>query len=92
MEADEVVAVIETDKVNVDIRSPQAGTIKKYFAAEGDTVAVDAQFFEIDTDGKGAAKASDATPKDEKKDDKKVEKKEEPKKEEKTVEKAAAPK
>ena len=48
-------AVIETDKVNVDIRSPHAGVIKKYFAAEGETVQVDAQFFEIDTDAKGGA-------------------------------------
>jgi 2-oxoglutarate dehydrogenase E2 component (dihydrolipoamide succinyltransferase) len=56
VEADEVVAVIETDKVNVDIRSPQAGVIKKYFANEGDTVQVDGNFFEIDTEGaKGAA-------------------------------------
>ena len=50
VQADEVVAVIETDKVNVDIRSPQAGVIKKYFANEGDTVQVDANFFEIDSD------------------------------------------
>jgi len=28
VEADEIVAVIETDKVNVDIRSPQSGLIK----------------------------------------------------------------
>ena len=42
VKADEVVAVIETDKVNVDIRSPHAGVIKKYFAKEGDTIAVDA--------------------------------------------------
>ena len=55
VEADEVVAVIETDKVNVDIRSTHSGQIKKYFANEGDTVAVDADFFEIDTD---AAKGS----------------------------------
>ena len=40
--ADEVVAVIETDKVNVDIRTTEAGVITKYFANEGDTVAVDA--------------------------------------------------
>jgi 2-oxoglutarate dehydrogenase E2 component (dihydrolipoamide succinyltransferase) len=52
VQADEVVAVIETDKVNVDIRSPHAGVIKKFFANEGDTVAVDAQFLEIDTDAK----------------------------------------
>lgn len=38
VEADEVVAVIETDKVNVDIRTTHAGTIKKFFANEGDTV------------------------------------------------------
>lgn len=54
--ADEVVAVIETDKVNVDIRSTDSGVIKKYFANEGDTVAVNAQFFEIDTDAKGSSK------------------------------------
>ena len=55
--ADEVVAVIETDKVNVDIRTTDAGVITKYFAAEGDTVAVDAQFFELDTSAKGGAPA-----------------------------------
>jgi pyruvate/2-oxoglutarate dehydrogenase complex dihydrolipoamide acyltransferase (E2) component len=48
------VAVIETDKVNVDIRTTHAGTIKKYFANEGDTVQVDAEFFELDTEGKSS--------------------------------------
>ena len=58
MEADEVVAVIETDKVNVDIRSTHSVVIKTYFATEGETVQVDANFFEIDTEGaKGAQKA-----------------------------------
>jgi pyruvate/2-oxoglutarate dehydrogenase complex dihydrolipoamide acyltransferase (E2) component len=47
--------VIETDKVNVDIRSTHSGVIKKYFANEGDTVQVDANFFEVDTDAKGGA-------------------------------------
>lgn len=50
-------AMIETDKVTVDIRSTHSGQIKKYFANEGDTVAVDADFFEIDTDAKGGAAA-----------------------------------
>ena len=50
--------MIETDKVNVDIRSPYAGVIKKYFAGQGDTVQVDANFFEIDTDGKAGAAAA----------------------------------
>lgn len=38
VEADEVVAVIETDKVNVDIRSTHSGLITKFFANEGETV------------------------------------------------------
>ena len=32
VEADEVVAVIETDKVNVDIRADSSGVIKKFYA------------------------------------------------------------
>lgn len=59
VEADEVVAVIETDKVNVDIRSPHSGVITKYYANEGDTVEVDAEFLEIDTDAKGGAPKQD---------------------------------
>lgn len=77
VEADEIVAVIETDKVNVDIKSTNAGVIKKYLAAEGDTVEVGADFFEIDTDGKSGGSAS------KKEEPKKEEpKKDEPKKEE----------
>lgn len=52
VEADEVVARIETDKVTVDILSSHAGVITKYFAEEGDTVEVGGQFLEIDTDAK----------------------------------------
>lgn len=61
VEEDEVVAVIETDKVSVDIKSTHSGVILKYFAGEGDTVEVDSQFYEIDT----AAKAGSAAPKQE---------------------------
>ena len=61
--ADEIIARIETDKVTVDITSPVAGTITKYFAAEGDTVNVGADFFELDTDGKAGAAAAPAAPK-----------------------------
>jgi len=60
--------VIETDKVNVDIRSTDAGVIKKYFANEGDTIAVDANFLEIDTEAKaGAAAPKEAKPKEQEK-------------------------
>lgn len=55
VEADEVVARIETDKVTVDILSQHAGVITKYFAEEGDTIEVGGQFLEIDTDAKAPA-------------------------------------
>ncbi len=67
VEADEVVAVIETDKVNVDIRSTQSGVITKFFAQEGDTVAVDSNFYEIDTEAKGGAAKPKAEDKKEEK-------------------------
>jgi len=40
VQADEIVARIETDKVTVDILSEHAGVITKYFAEEGDVVEV----------------------------------------------------
>jgi len=61
VEADEIVARIETDKVTVDITSPVAGVIKSYFADEGDTVEVGADFYELDTDA-AAGSAAPATP------------------------------
>ena len=66
VEADGIVARIETDKVTVDIPAPKAGVIKEFFAAEGDTVDVGADFYTIDTDAKApeggapAAKAAEA--------------------------------
>ena len=53
--ADEVLARIETDKVTVDIQAPVAGVIQEYFAAEGDTVEVGADFYTIDPDAKGSS-------------------------------------
>lgn len=55
---DDIVAVIETDKVMVDIRAPADGVITKYFVQEGDVIEVDSDFFELDTDAKGEAKSS----------------------------------
>lgn len=49
VELDEIVAVIETDKVKVDIRSPEAGALSNFLAKEGDTIQVGKEFFEIDT-------------------------------------------
>lgn len=55
VEADEIIARIETDKVTVDITAPQAGVIEKYFAGIGDTVDVGADFYTIDPDAKGSS-------------------------------------
>ncbi|KAG5185446.1 dihydrolipoamide succinyltransferase [Tribonema minus] len=37
---DDVLVVLETDKVSVDVRSPEAGTLAAQLAGEGDTVQV----------------------------------------------------
>ena len=55
VEADEIIARIETDKVTVDITAPKAGVIEKYFAGIGDTVDVGADFYTLDTDAKGSS-------------------------------------
>lgn len=60
---DDVIARIETDKVTVDIAAPRAGVIKEYFAEEGDTVEVNADFYSLDTDGKPDPNAGAAAPK-----------------------------
>lgn len=38
VEVDEAIAQVETDKVTVDVNSPEAGFIEKFVAKEGDTV------------------------------------------------------
>ena len=58
--------MVETDKITVDIRSPEAGTLTQLFAKVGDTIEVGSPFFEIDTDGKkadGPAKPAAEAPK-----------------------------
>ena len=47
VEIDEIVAVIETDKVKVDIRSPEKGVITKFHAALGETVEVNLIFLKL---------------------------------------------
>jgi 2-oxoglutarate dehydrogenase E2 component (dihydrolipoamide succinyltransferase) len=52
---DEVVLVIETDKVAVDVRAPVAGTLEETMASVGDTVAVGAPLAKINTKGTAPA-------------------------------------
>ncbi|GBG31127.1 Dihydrolipoyllysine-residue succinyltransferase component of 2-oxoglutarate dehydrogenase complex, mitochondrial [Hondaea fermentalgiana] len=65
VEVDEVICVIETDKVAVDIRSPVAGTLTEQLAKVEDTVHTDQPIAKIEPgDGAAAPKsgAADATP------------------------------
>jgi 2-oxoglutarate dehydrogenase E2 component (dihydrolipoamide succinyltransferase) len=57
VDLDEIVAIIETDKVQVEIRSPFAGTITKLYANQGDTVNVGKPIFDVDTEGKASTAA-----------------------------------
>eukprot|EP00600_Ochromonadales_sp_CCMP1393_P009857 CAMPEP_0174972816 /NCGR_PEP_ID=MMETSP0004_2-20121128/10859_1 /TAXON_ID=420556 /ORGANISM="Ochromonas sp., Strain CCMP1393" /LENGTH=489 /DNA_ID=CAMNT_0016223121 /DNA_START=296 /DNA_END=1765 /DNA_ORIENTATION=+ len=59
--ADDIVAVIETDKVNVDVRTPESGTIKETFAAEGDEVEVGNPLFTV-APGAGTTTAAASAP------------------------------
>ncbi|GAA6007881.1 hypothetical protein JCM10207_004911 [Rhodosporidiobolus poonsookiae] len=85
VEADEEVATIETDKIDVAVNAPKAGVLTDLLAAEEDTVAVGQDLFKLDPEGKAEGGASkkeepkkDEAPKEEpKQDDKPAPKKEE---------------
>jgi len=49
---DDVICVLETDKVSLDIRSEKAGLLTEQIAEEGDTVEVGAELAKLDTDAK----------------------------------------
>lgn len=56
--ADDIVAVIETDKVSVDIRSPVAGTITELLVGEDDTVVVGQNLLTLDSDAEATVISS----------------------------------
>ena len=58
VEADETLADVTTDKVDVEIPSPAAGRLARIVVEAGDTVEVGATIAEID----GGAKAGEAHP------------------------------
>ncbi|KAB5521164.1 hypothetical protein DKX38_025483 [Salix brachista] len=55
VEVDEPIAQIETDKVTIDVSSPEAGVIKEYIAKEGDTVEPGTKIAVISKSGEGVA-------------------------------------
>lgn len=75
---DELLATIETDKIDVEVNSPVSGTVTELLVAADDTVVVDQEIAKIEP---GAAPEGSAAPK----------KAEEPKKEEAPAAPAAAP-
>jgi pyruvate/2-oxoglutarate dehydrogenase complex dihydrolipoamide acyltransferase (E2) component len=55
---DEVIVVLETDKVSIDVRAPEAGKLTAQLAAEGDTVQVGAPLAKLDLSGGGGSGGS----------------------------------
>jgi pyruvate/2-oxoglutarate dehydrogenase complex dihydrolipoamide acyltransferase (E2) component len=60
VEQDETVANVETDKVTVEIKSPQAGKLMKFHVNAGDSLDVGKPLFDIDPEG---AKPAGGAPK-----------------------------
>ncbi|UPL01384.1 hypothetical protein LCI18_012318 [Fusarium solani-melongenae] len=59
IEADEELANIETDKIDISVPAPETAVIAEYFAAEGDTVVVGQDLARIVTGGGASAPKSE---------------------------------
>lgn len=59
---DEVVVVLETDKVSVDVRAPKSGTITKTLVDVDETVEIGVPLFSIATGGEPPSAASSSAP------------------------------
>lgn len=66
VERDEEIATIETDKIDVSVNAPEAGTIKEFLAKEEDTVTVGQELVRLETGG--SAPSGDVEAKSEPKD------------------------
>jgi 2-oxoglutarate dehydrogenase E2 component (dihydrolipoamide succinyltransferase) len=67
VERDEEIATIETDKIDVSVNAPEAGTIKEFLAKEEDTVTVGQDLVRLETGGsapEGGAKEAKSEPKE----------------------------
>ncbi|RMZ70570.1 dihydrolipoamide succinyltransferase [Pyrenophora seminiperda CCB06] len=56
VEQDEEIATIETDKIDVAVNAPEAGTIKEFLVNEEDTVKVGQEIVRLETGGEAPAK------------------------------------
>lgn len=64
VEADEEIATIETDKIDVSVNAPQAGKIVELLANEEDTVSVGQDLFRIEPGEAGESSSKDTSPKE----------------------------
>lgn len=62
VQADDVVVVLETDKVSVDVRSPEAGRVLEILGEIDDVVEVGTDLFRMDTDDVVADDAAESPP------------------------------
>lgn len=62
VQPDDVVCLVETDKVTVDIKATHTGVITKRFGEVDEIVEVGGNLYEIDTDAEATAQASSAAP------------------------------
>lgn len=60
VELDEEIATIETDKIDVAVNAPAAGTIKEFLAKEEDTVTVGQDLVKLELGGEPGQKAETA--------------------------------
>jgi 2-oxoglutarate dehydrogenase E2 component (dihydrolipoamide succinyltransferase) len=66
VQADDVVVVLETDKVSVDVRAPEAGAIVEILGEVDDIMEVGSPLFRMDTDAAASTGAGETTPPKEK--------------------------
>ncbi|TVY59222.1 2-oxoglutarate dehydrogenase complex component E2 [Lachnellula suecica] len=67
VEQDEEIATIETDKIDVAVNAPEAGTIKEFFVQEEDTVEVGQKLLRLELGGApegGKEEKAESTPKE----------------------------
>lgn len=62
VQTDDVVVVLETDKVSVDVRAPQAGAVTEILGEVDTVVEVGTNLFRLDTDADAPEKSSEPAP------------------------------
>lgn len=64
IKADDVVVILETDKVSIDVRAPEAGSIVEIMGEVDDVVEVGSDLFSVDTDTAGGGDRNESKTKE----------------------------